>query len=144
MNGKQKAARLEVVHPDCAGIDVGKSKHYVAVDPSRFEIPVRHFGSFTVDLKQMAEWLTSWGVGRTCPAPPAASRLRSLYDCLREVPEYRSARGVRHSLASVLAIAAAAKLAGAQGPTAIAEFAARLTPRQLAAARWRWPANPPR
>ena len=77
----------------------------------------------------------SWGAGRTCPALPAASRLRSLYDCLREVPEYRSARGVRHSLASVLAIAAAAKLAGAQGPTAIAEFAARLTPRQLAAVR---------
>ena len=37
MKGKAKAARLEVVHPDCAGIDVGKRKHYVAVDPSRFE-----------------------------------------------------------------------------------------------------------
>ena len=31
MAGK-KAAPLEVVHPDCAGIDVGKRKHYVAVD----------------------------------------------------------------------------------------------------------------
>ena len=30
------------------------------------------------------------------------------------------ARGVRHSLASVLAIATAAKLAGAQGPAAVA------------------------
>ena len=35
----------------------------------------------------------------------------------------------------MLALSAAAKLAGAQGPTAIAEFAARLTQRQLAAVR---------
>ena len=46
MAGK-KAEPLEVVHPDCAEIDVGKRKHYVAVDPSRFEEPVRNFGSFT-------------------------------------------------------------------------------------------------
>ena len=44
---KRKAERLEVVHPDCAGVDVGKRKHYVAVDPSRFERPVRNFSSFT-------------------------------------------------------------------------------------------------
>ena len=44
-------------------------------------------------------------------------------------------RGRRHSLATVLALSAAAKLAGARGPTAIAEFAARLTQRQLAAVR---------
>ena len=56
MAGK-KAAPLEVVHPDCAGIDVGKRKHYVAVDPSRFEDPVRNFGTFTGDLEAMAEWL---------------------------------------------------------------------------------------
>ena len=34
MAGK-KAEPLQVVHPDSAGIDVGKRKHYVAVDPSR-------------------------------------------------------------------------------------------------------------
>ncbi len=77
----------------------------------------------------------SWGAGRRCPAPPAEGRLRSLYDFLREVPEYRAARGVRHRLASVLAVAVAAKLAGAQGVTAAAEFAGRLTQRQLAALR---------
>ena len=69
------------------------------------------------------------------PALPSATRLRSLFEYLREVPEYRRARGVRHTLASVLAIAVAAKLAGAQGPTAMAEFAARLSQRQLAAVR---------
>ena len=62
MAGKKKAERLEVVHPDCAGIDVGKRKHYVAVDPSRFEEPVRHFGAFTRDLEAMAEWLSGCGV----------------------------------------------------------------------------------
>ncbi|MCY3819589.1 MAG: transposase family protein [Gammaproteobacteria bacterium] len=48
---------------------------------------------------------------------------------MREVPEYRAARGVRHRLATVLAVAVAAKLAGAQGVTAIAEFAGRLSQR---------------
>ena len=59
---KGKAERLEVVHPDCAGIDVGKRKHYVAVDPSRFERPVRSFSSFTEDLEAMASWLVACGV----------------------------------------------------------------------------------
>lgn len=77
----------------------------------------------------------SWGCRDGAPALPSSTRLRSLFEYLREVPEYRSARGVRHTLASVLAIAVAAKLAGAQGPTAMAEFAARLDQRQLAAAR---------
>ena len=76
-----------------------------------------------------------WGCQGAAPALPSSARLRSLYDYLHEVPEFRSARGVRHALASVLAIAVAAKLAGAQGPTAMAEFAARLDPRQLAAVR---------
>ncbi len=69
------------------------------------------------------------------PEPPSDARLRSLWDFLRQVPECRRRRGRRHSLATVLALSAAAKLAGAQGPTAIAEFAARLTQRQLAAVR---------
>ena len=31
---KVKSGRLTVVNADCAGVDVGKSYHYVAVDPS--------------------------------------------------------------------------------------------------------------
>ncbi len=58
----RKAESLEVVHPDCAGIDVGKRKHYVAVDPSRFERPVHSFGSFTRDLEATASWLETRGV----------------------------------------------------------------------------------
>ena len=62
MAGKRKTANLDVVHPDCAGIDIGKRSHYVAVDPERFDEPVRSFGTFTRDLTAMAAWLRSCGV----------------------------------------------------------------------------------
>ena len=52
----ENANRLAVVHTDCAGIDIGKRGHYVAVDPERFEDPVRSFGTVTADLEAMAEW----------------------------------------------------------------------------------------
>jgi len=57
MARKRVSQRLEIVHPDCAGIDVGKQKHYVALDPARSETPVRSFGSFTDELESLAEWL---------------------------------------------------------------------------------------
>jgi transposase len=50
-------AGLEVVHPDAAGIDVGNASHFVAVPPDRDEQPVQEFGSWTADLRRMAEWL---------------------------------------------------------------------------------------
>jgi hypothetical protein len=48
---------LEIVHPDAAGIDVGGTEHWVAISPERDEEPVRRFGCFTADLRQMASWL---------------------------------------------------------------------------------------
>jgi transposase len=54
--------RLRVVDPDCAGVDVGKGKHSIAVDPARYEDPVRNFGSFTGDWQVMADWLAECGV----------------------------------------------------------------------------------
>jgi len=53
---------LEVVHADAAGIDVGNSSHFVAVPPGRDERPVREFGGWTADLRQMAAWLKSCGI----------------------------------------------------------------------------------
>lgn len=76
-----------------------------------------------------------WSLRPGKPAPPPAERLSSLYEFLRGLPEYRSARGIRHGLPTVLAIALAAKLAGVRGVVAVGEFAARLTQRQLAAVR---------
>src|SRR6266581_7484061 len=53
---------LEVVHPDAAAIDVGSASHFVAVPPDREELPVREFGSWTADLRRMAEWLKRCGI----------------------------------------------------------------------------------
>ena len=63
MGNKHRRQRgMEVVHPNCAGIDVGKATHHVAVNESAAERPVRTFGSFTDDLEAMAAWLRSCGV----------------------------------------------------------------------------------
>ena len=66
---KEKSARksvdwkaLEIVHPDAAGIDVGGSEHWAAVSPDRDAEPVRRFGCFTADLREMARWLLEKGV----------------------------------------------------------------------------------
>ena len=59
---RRKAESLEIVNPDCAGIDIGKDSHYVAVDPDRCAEPVRSFDAFTPDLEGMAAWLSSCGV----------------------------------------------------------------------------------
>jgi len=68
--GKQKGSvqkkvdwkALEIVHPDAAGIDVGGSEHWVAVSPDRDPEPVRRFGCFTADLREMGRWLMEKGV----------------------------------------------------------------------------------
>ena len=61
---KRRAQRLKVVNPDCAGVDVGKDRHFVAVDPEQSDDPVRSFGAFTRDLEAMAAWLASCGVAK--------------------------------------------------------------------------------
>ena len=50
------------MHPDAAGIDVGGSEHWVAVNPERDAEPVRRVGCFTAELRAMAEWLVERGV----------------------------------------------------------------------------------
>lgn len=53
---------LEIVTRDCAGTDIGKDTHCVAVDPDRSPEPVRSFDAFAPDQKEMAAWLSSCGV----------------------------------------------------------------------------------
>jgi hypothetical protein len=53
---------LEIVHPEATGIDVGGSEHWVAINPERDAEPVRRFGCFTADLREMARWLVEKGV----------------------------------------------------------------------------------
>ena len=53
---------LQVCHPHAAGIDIGEAEHWVAVPPGRDPQPVRRFGTFTVDLDALADWLLDCGV----------------------------------------------------------------------------------
>lgn len=53
---------FEVKFPNAAGIDIGSSSHFVAVPPDRDDTPVREFRSFTVNLREIADWLTACGV----------------------------------------------------------------------------------
>jgi hypothetical protein len=74
------------------------------------------------------------GLGQlTVARPPAPEEHPGLLECLATVPDPRRARGRRHPLAFVLALAASAVLAGAQSLTAIAEWAADAPPAVLAA-----------
>ncbi len=62
MARKSKQQRLKIVHPNCAGIDIGSREHWVAVDPECCEEPVRCFSAFTDSLYALADWLQSLGV----------------------------------------------------------------------------------
>ena len=56
------AARIPVVHPHAAAIDIGAQFHVVAVGPDDDPEPVRSFRSFTKDLYDLADWLKQVGV----------------------------------------------------------------------------------
>ena len=75
--------RLEVIHPDAAGIDIGNESHYVAVPPSRDSQPVRSFGCTTAELKVMAGWLHQCGI-RTIAMQSTGVYWIAVYDILEE------------------------------------------------------------
>ena len=52
----------EVLFPNAAGIDVGASRHWVAVPRHAASEPVREFGAMTDDLHTLADGLLAWGV----------------------------------------------------------------------------------
>jgi len=60
--GKTGRSKLEVMHPDAAGIDVGGAMHCVAVPNEAAEQSVRQFGVYTRELDAMADWLQACGV----------------------------------------------------------------------------------
>ena len=68
--------------------------------------------------------------------PPSARQLRLLHELVCDaLPEYRSRRGIRHSLATLLTVVVAARVAGAQSTREIEEFAAKYGKSHLAAVR---------
>jgi hypothetical protein len=59
---RRRRARLKVVNPRSAGIDIGRRFHVVAIPAELDEEPVQKFASFTSDLKSMAQWLLAIGI----------------------------------------------------------------------------------
>lgn len=51
-----------ITHPDAAAVDIGATRHFVAVPPDRDDEPVREFGCHTADLQALADWLCGCGV----------------------------------------------------------------------------------
>jgi transposase len=49
---------LSQIKPNAAGLDIGAQEIYVCVPADRDEQSVRAFGTFTVDLNALADWLT--------------------------------------------------------------------------------------
>ena len=48
---------MQVIYPNAAGLDIGSAEIMVAIPPDRDGETVRGFGTFTPDLKELADWL---------------------------------------------------------------------------------------
>lgn len=59
---RRRSSLLEQVTATACGVDVGSRSHWVAVDPSLSDEPVREFGVYTEDLHALADWLLEVGV----------------------------------------------------------------------------------
>lgn len=57
MGTTKKEKGMYICHPNAAGIDIGATKHYVAVPSDRAKENVRSFGCFTADLYELMHWL---------------------------------------------------------------------------------------
>ncbi len=59
---RTKKGKLKCINPLAAGIDIGGSSHWVAVEPSLADQPVQEFAPYTADLHALADWLLACGV----------------------------------------------------------------------------------
>jgi transposase len=55
----KKKNAFPILYPNAAGIDIASKEHYVAVNPTVDDQPIRAFGSFTEDLHRLANWLVN-------------------------------------------------------------------------------------
>src|SRR6476661_698788 len=53
----KRTERVEIIHPNAAGLDIGSREIWCCVPPNRAEQTVRPFGTFTIDLQRLADWL---------------------------------------------------------------------------------------
>ena len=56
------ASKLNPIHPNAAGIDIGSQHHWVCVPSGRANECVRRFGCYTAELYAIADWLAECGV----------------------------------------------------------------------------------
>jgi len=54
---KSLDSKIDIINPNCAGIDIGSRSHFVAVPSDRSETPVREFSSTTNGVMEMVQWL---------------------------------------------------------------------------------------
>jgi transposase len=59
---KERADQMEKIYPNAAGLDIGASEIMVALPADREGETVRGFGTYTPDLRDLADWLTAKGV----------------------------------------------------------------------------------
>lgn len=59
---KYVSTGLPVYHPKAAGIDIGDSFHEVAICNDNGVFEVRNYDAFTVNLKEIVDWLLSEGI----------------------------------------------------------------------------------
>ena len=60
--GKGLPQHLQHIKPHAAGIDIGATRHFVAVPEGDGEEAVREFATFTTELHRLADWLVQCGV----------------------------------------------------------------------------------
>lgn len=58
----RRVQRVEIVHPNAAGLDSGAREIYGCLPPDRPGDVIKVFGTFTPDLNALADWLVSHGV----------------------------------------------------------------------------------
>ena len=59
---RSSTTRKRKLNPNAAGIDLGATRHYVAVPEDRDAQSVRHYGTHTDDLFTLADWLQSCSI----------------------------------------------------------------------------------
>jgi transposase len=51
----KRKLKMDIIHPNAAGIDIGSSSHFVAINQEHSD--VREFGVYTQDMKELLKWL---------------------------------------------------------------------------------------
>lgn len=82
--GRSREKReLRRINPRAAGIDIGSASHWVAIDPSLSEHPVREFAAYTGDLQALADWLVEHEI-QTVAMEATGVYWIALFEVLRE------------------------------------------------------------